>query len=113
MQALARQELLRTVNGLGTTVSILPEHPLNAICAAIARQADIVGVVNMEFIHHKDEYYFLEVNPRYSGGLGFSLLAGVNFALLELLCHQGKSIGFRPRVSPMVLTRQVSFVRTK
>ena len=113
VQALARQELLRTVNGLGITVSILPEHPLNVICAAIARQADIVGVVNMEFIHHNDDYYFLEVNPRYSGGLGFSLLAGVNFAQLELLCHQDKSIGSRPRVSPMVLTRQVSFVRTK
>ena len=47
-QCLVRQELLRTVNGLGTTVRILPGHPLEAICAAIAAQAGIIGVVNME-----------------------------------------------------------------
>lgn len=33
VQALARHELLRTPNGLGTAVRVLPGHPLEAVCA--------------------------------------------------------------------------------
>lgn len=112
-QCLVRQELLRTVNGLGTTVRILPGHPLEAICAAIAAQAGIIGVVNMEFIGHGDDYYFLEVNPRFSGGLGFSMAAGVDFSKLEILCHEGELIGRRADVREMVISRRVEMVITE
>ena len=112
-QCLVRQELLRTVNGLGTTVRILPGHPLEAVCAAIAAQAGIVGVVNMEFIGHGDDYYFLEVNPRFSGGLGFSMAAGVDFSRLEILCHEGELIGRRADVREMVISRRVEMVITE
>ena len=42
------------------------------IRAAIAEAVGLVGVVNMEFIRHGDDFFFLEVNPRFSGGVGFS-----------------------------------------
>lgn len=112
VQALTRQELLRTVNGLGTTVRILPGHPLEAICARIAERANIVGVVNMEFIGHQDDFYFLEVNPRFSGGVGFSALAGLSFPALSLSCYDGAAIGPRPEVCEMTLTQCVGRVRT-
>ena len=113
VQALCRQELLRTVNGLGTTVRIHPGHPLEAVCTAIAQQAGIVGVVNMEFIGREGEYYFLEVNPRFSGGVGFCIAAGVDYAALEIACHEGESIGQRPDVRPMTLTRRIQPVITQ
>lgn len=113
VQCLCRRELLRTVNGLGTTVRILPGHPLEAICADIARRSGIVGVVNMEFIGHEDGYYFLEVNPRFSGGVGFSIAAGVDFARLEILCHDGDMIGPRPDVQEMTITRRTETVITE
>lgn len=112
-QCLVRQELLRTVNGLGTTVRILPGHPLEATCAAIAAQAGIVGVVNMEFIGHGEEFCFLEVNPRFSGGMGFSMAAGVDFAKLEILCHEGEFIGPRPDVREMTVSRKIDMVITE
>ena len=112
-QCLCRKELLRTVNGLGTTVRILPGHPLESICAEIARLAGIVGAVNMEFIGRGDDYYFLEVNPRFSGGVGFSIAAGVDFAKLEILCHDGDMIGPRPQVSEMTITRRMETVITE
>ena len=112
-QCLVRQELLRTVNGLGTTVRILPGHALEQICAAIAAQAGIVGVVNMEFISHGEHFYFLEVNPRFSGGVGFSIRAGVDFARLEILIHEGEFIGPRPDVPEMTITRRVETVITE
>ena len=112
-QCLARQELLRTVNGLGTTVRILPGHPLESVCADIARRAGIIGVVNMEFIGHGEDFYFLEVNPRFSGGVGFSIAAGVDFAKLEILCHEGDMIGPRAPVQEMTITRRMETVITE
>lgn len=113
VQALCRQEVLRTVNGLGTTVRIHPGHLLEETCAAVAEQAGIVGVVNMEFIGRDGEYYFLEVNPRFSGGVGFSIAAGVDFAALEIACHEGEAIGPRPDVRPMTITRRIQPVITQ
>ena len=110
VQALARQELLRTGNGLGTTVEVYQQHPLEDVCAAIANEIGLVGVVNMEFIHHGEEYYFLEVNPRFSGGTGFSMKAGMDTAMLMLGCHTGESIGLRADVRPGVYTRQVEII---
>ncbi|MDY4007378.1 MAG: ATP-grasp domain-containing protein [Candidatus Limiplasma sp.] len=112
VQALARLELLRTVNGLGTTVRMLPGHPLEGVCASIAARAGVVGVVNMEFIEHGGEYWFLEVNPRFSGGLGFSVLAGVDFPALNLLCHAGEAIGARADARACIITRRISPVIT-
>ena len=113
VQCLVRCELLRTVNGLGTTVRILPGHPLEETCRAIAECAGLVGVVNMEFIGHDGDYYFLEVNPRFSGGLGFSEAAGVDFARLEILCHDGEFIGQRPDVKGCTITRRIEMAVTE
>lgn len=109
-QTLVRQELLRTGNGLGTTVEVYDTHPLEATCAAIAREIGLVGVVNMEFIHHEGEYFFLEVNPRFSGGTGFSMQAGMDCAMLMLETQQGHAIPPRPTVRPGIYTRQVEIV---
>lgn len=110
---LARRELLRTVNGLGTTVRILPGHPLESICSDIAREAGIVGVVNMEFIGHGNDFYFLEVNPRFSGGVGFSTAAGFDFPAWEVLCHEGDMLPSAPAASEMTLTRRTDVVVTE
>ena len=108
VRCLCRQELLRTVNGLGTTVRILPGHALEDVCAAIAAQAGIVGVVNMEFICRGEEAYFLEVNPRFSGGVGFSIAAGMDFAAMEIACHEGECLAPAPALRPMTITRSVT-----
>ena len=111
--ALARRELLRTVNGLGTTVRTLPEHPLNATCARIAERAGVVGVVNMEFIEHGGRYWFLEVNPRFSGGVGFSAKAGMDMAAMALACYHGKALDARAAAREMTLTRRVELFQTE
>ena len=115
-RAAARQELLRNKSGLGMTVEVLPGHPLEAVCAAIAEAVGLVGVVNMEFIRHGDDFFFLEVNPRFSGGVGFSMAAGMDFAEMMLLCHSGGSVEAFPaapkhallaRESQIILTKQL------
>ncbi len=110
---LARQELLRTVNGLGTTVRVLPGHALEDVCRRIADHLHLVGVVNMEFIGAEDGFYFLEVNPRFSGGVGFSQAAGVDFAKLEILCHMGEWISCPPSIKPVTVTRKIQMLVTE
>ena len=83
---------LRNKSGLGMTVEVLPGHPLEAVCAAIAEAVGLVGVVNMEFIRQGDDFFFLEVNPRFSGGVGFSMAAGMDFAEMMLCCHSCGSV---------------------
>ncbi len=111
-RTLARKELLRTSNGLGTTVEIMPRHPLNEVCARIAERVGIVGAVNMEFIEHDGEYYFLEINPRLSGGAGFSAKAGFDIAGLLIKCFDGEPIDGADNIKPMILTREVRQVVT-
>jgi len=103
---LTRRELLRTVNGLGTAVEILPDHPLDAVCGRILAYANIVGTVNMEFIHHQGQYFFLEVNPRFSGGVGFSTLAGYDFTLAMLRCHAGETLLPPPTFKEMTIAQR-------
>lgn len=103
---LARRECLRTVNGLGTAVETQPDHPLNAVCRDIVTFAGLVGVVNIEFIQHEGAYWFLEVNPRFSGGVGFSHLAGYDFTEAMLRCHDGQPLLPRPPLQPMTLAQR-------
>lgn len=108
-----RQELLRNPSGLGMTVQTYAEHPLQAVCRRIADKVGLVGVVNMEFIRHDDRYWFLEVNPRFSGGVGFSVLAGVDFPLLMLKCHSGEDIGEPATVRALTIARRYDMTITE
>ena len=113
-RAAARQELLRNKSGLGMTVEVLPGHPLEAVCAAIAEAVGLVGVVNMEFIRHGDDFFFLEVNPRFSGGVGFSRAAGMDFAEMMLCCHSCGSVeAFPAAPKHALLARESTIVLTQ
>lgn len=111
--ALARKEILRNRSGLGMTVEVVPGHPLEKVCADIANASGFVGAVNIEFIHHDGEYWFLEVNPRFSGGVGFSITAGAPFADYMLLCHSGGALPEKYSAKHCVLARETRVALTK
>lgn len=89
-----RKELLRTVSGAGTSVHIFHDEMLLEECRKIADCLDIQGCVNFEFIESPEgTYYFLECNPRFSGGVKFSCMTGNDLVLEHLNCFSGKSLG--------------------
>ena len=53
------------------------DKALEETCCAVAEELGVLGCVNFEFIHAEDgSFYFMECNPRFSGGTGFSIAAG-------------------------------------
>ncbi len=88
-----RKELLRTTSGAGTSVYVFHDDMLCAECERIANCLDIRGCVNFEFIQAADgTYYFMECNPRFSGGVEFSCMTGYDLVLAHLNCFSEKDI---------------------
>lgn len=90
----AREELLRTQNGAGLSVCVFQDEQLTEICRRIAEGLGVLGCVNFEFIKGEGSgcYYFLECNPRFSGGVAFSELAGMPAVRGHMAVFEGQEI---------------------
>ena len=88
----ARQELLRTSNGLGLTVEIVQDEKLAPIIEQFGSIIDFEGCINLEFIKSQSAYFLMDVNPRFSAGIVFSNIAGFNFVENHVLNFLGQKI---------------------
>ena len=70
----------------------------------IAKELDVVGLVNIQFIIHEDDVYVIEVNPRASRTIPFlSKVTGITMANLATKCILGQSLqskGFTTEIYP-------------
>jgi len=87
-----RQELLRTKNGAGLTIKTNGNKNLTRLVSHIGKTLNINGCVNMEFIYNKGEFYLIDLNPRFSAGIAFSVMSGYNMVLNHLRCFTGEDI---------------------
>lgn len=106
--AIPRKELLRTLNGAGTSVYVYRDLELEKLCKKIAKVLDIHGCVNFEFIESKEkgEKFFLECNPRFSGGVKFTCMSGYDCIMNHLCCFQGKEIDDKTKVITQYIARK-------
>ncbi|MRH42193.1 carbamoyl-phosphate synthase large subunit [Aquibacillus halophilus] len=74
------------------------------ITLKIASKLQVKGLINIQFVVHKDEVYVLEVNPRASRTIPFlSKITGVTMANLATRCIIGQSLkdlGYQDGVLP-------------
>lgn len=101
----SRLELLRNVSGAGTTVEVFEDRDLDEICIEIARMVGIIGAVNFEFIQNESGYHLLEINPRFSGGVVFSQLAGYDVVTNHWRCFQHQPIDTK-NIKKMTIARK-------
>ena len=90
--SIAREELLRTKNGAGTTVRMSNDILLKQLVSHIGNTIHVNGCINMEFIQSKGKYYLIDINPRFSAGVAFSRMAGYNMVLNHLNCFIAQDI---------------------
>lgn len=116
---LPRRELLRTMNGAGTSVYVFRDDELEQQCRQIAAALDIRGCVNFEFIEGQEEgpdgsrWRFLECNPRFSGGVAFSCIAGYDMVKNHLNCFLGKELEPLGDIRPQYIARRYTEYRMK
>lgn len=58
----------------------------------VAERLNIIGPANVQCIEHEGEFYFTEVNPRFSGGILLTLQAGADFLSLLIKMLQGHNV---------------------
>lgn len=106
IMATPRLELLRTLNGAGISVKIFKDEKLIKMVRKIADILNIYGCVNFEFIKTVDgDYRFLECNPRFSGGVAFSCLAGYDYIVNHIRCFT------RERLDEPTVIREIIVAR--
>lgn len=103
---ISRKELLRTLNGAGTSVEVFEDIDLENISTKIADILDVNGCVNFEFIKSSDGNYFLECNPRFSGGVKFSCMSGYDCVLNHLRCFSGDKIDDKGKIIHQYIARK-------
>lgn len=104
---ICRKELLRTKNGAGTSVLVFQNESLERVCREIAQALDINGCVNFEFIEGEDGvFHILECNPRFSGGVEFSCMAGYDCVTNHLRCFLGEAIEPCVNLTGMYIARK-------
>lgn len=109
-----RRELLRTPNGAGTSVYVFKNEHLECQCKAIAKALNISGCVNFEFVEEQEptepngpgKWRFLECNPRFSGGLAFSDVAGYDMVRNHLNCFRGIGLEPEDKISEQYIARR-------
>ncbi len=109
-----RRELLRTANGAGLSVYVFRNMYLEEQCRAIAEALNICGCVNLEFVEESAPeehggpgvWRFLECNPRFAGGLGFTAAAGYNMVRNHLNCFKGIALEPEGEIREMHITRR-------
>ncbi len=104
--AVARRELIRSVNGAGLTVEVAPNPPLEAAAKDLAIALDLRGCVNLEFIRHGDEYLLMDVNPRFSAGVAFTQAAGYEPVVNHLRCFLGTAIELPADIPTLILSKR-------
>jgi len=87
-----RLELLRTSNGAGITVQLVHDQFLSESASMIGTKLDVNGSINFEFVKFKDEYFLMDINPRFSAGIAFTAKAGYDLVKSHLNCFTGKDI---------------------
>ena len=91
--AVPRLELLRTQNGAGTSVKIFHDQVLEDNCKVLADKLGVVGCVNFEFLLDENGiYHYIECNPRFSGGVEFTCLAGYDCICNHIRAFENSSL---------------------
>lgn len=104
--AIMREELLRTKNGAGLTVRLTGDSSLYALACYIGRRLLVNGCVNMEFIKKEREFYLIDINPRFSAGVAFSVMEGYDMVTNHLNCFSGKSIDAPIDIEEKIITKR-------
>lgn len=104
--SVAREELLRTKNGAGTTIRLFEDSVLSNLVDFIGGRLNINGCVNMEFILNSGKFYLIDINPRFSAGVAFSSIGGYDMVTSHINCHIGQDINNHVKIEEQIVIKK-------
>lgn len=104
--AIPRIELLRTKNGAGLTIQTINDLNLIRLSSYIGNKLNINGCVNFEFIRHNSDYYLIDINPRFSAGIAFSIISGYDMVLNHIRCFINHKIDEQIPIKEQILIKR-------
>lgn len=108
-----RKELIRTKNGAGTTVELFYDKKLIQLANNISKLLKCSGAYNIEFIATSNDFYLIDVNPRFSAGIGFTHIMGYNIVSNMINYYTNTPIEEVERYKHMVVQKQMQEVINK
>lgn len=103
--AVPRQELLRTSNGAGLTVQMVSDETLIKLTSYIGKKLNVNGCVNMEFILNDGKYYLIDINPRFSAGVAFSVESGYDMIINHIRCFSNQNVDAQIAVEEKIIIK--------
>lgn len=104
--AIPRKELLRTKNGAGLTIQTVSDSSLIMLASYIGNKLNINGCINMEFILNNGKYYLIDINPRFSAGIAFTICSGYNVVLNHLRCFNNEDIDKQIDIKEQIIIKK-------
>jgi carbamoyl-phosphate synthase large subunit len=104
--AIPRQELLRTKNGAGLTIQTSSDNSLIKLVSYIGNKININGCVNLEFILNNGKYYLIDINPRFSAGVAFSVVSGYDMVVNHIRCFTNEDIDRQIAITPKIIIKK-------
>ncbi|MFV0201305.1 ATP-grasp domain-containing protein [Empedobacter falsenii] len=108
-----RKELIRTKNGAGTTVELLCDEHLVQLSSDISQNLNATGAYNIEFIATSHDFYLIDVNPRFSAGIGFTHTMGYNMVSNMINYYTNSPIEEVIEYKHMIVQKQMQEVINK
>ena len=105
--AIPRIEHLRTKNGAGMTVEVVNNSKIVQLANEIGSLLDVHGCINYEFILNNNKYYLIDINPRFSAGVGFSKVAGYDFPRNLYKLYNNETIEAMAKYKRMILQKKM------
>lgn len=78
------RERIETKNGMSVKSRIVDIPVLGDYCKKIYEILDFKGVSNIQFIKSGNQFYFIEINPRFAGGGILTYKSGLNMPLYTI-----------------------------
>lgn len=78
------RERIETRSGISYKGQTVLDKQLITYAKSIANKLNIIGPANIQCFRSNKKIYFLEINPRFSGGLPLTTAAGINMPHLAL-----------------------------
>jgi len=89
------RERIETKAGMSVKARIVDNQKLGELCKSIHNYIGYKGVSNIQFIEADDNYFFIELNPRFAGGGILTYKSGLNmpiFTVYELMKQDVKCL---------------------